>query len=71
MSAPLGKIIYIKNISPNPCVITTKNGYEIIPINDRNPVSEIILENKKDNRDYIPRMFICSGMQGWMEFNCG
>ena len=71
MSAPLGKIIYIKNISPNPCVITTKNGYDITPINDRNPVSEIILENNKNNRDYIPRMFICSGMQGWMEFKCG
>lgn len=70
-TTPLGKIIYIKNISPNPCIITTKNGYDITPINDRNPVSEILLENKKGNRDFIPRMFICTGMQGWMEFKCG
>lgn len=70
-TAPLGKIIYIKNISPNPCIITTKNGYEITPTNDRNPVSEILLENNKKNRDYIPRMFICCDMQGWMEFKCG
>ena len=69
-STPNGKIIYIKNVSPNPCVITTKNGYEIIPANDRNPVSEIILENKKNNRDYIPRMFICGNWE-WMELKCG
>ena len=64
------KIVYIKNISPNPCVITTKNGYEITPANSREVVSEIILENNKKTRDYIPRMFLCCDYR-WIEFYCG
>lgn len=69
-STPNGKIVYIKNISPNPCVITTKNGYEITPANSREVVSEITLENNKKNKDYIPRMFLCSDDR-WIEFYCG
>ena len=62
-STPNGKIIYIKNISPNKCVVTTRNGYEITPANSRELESEISIE-------YKSRMFLCSDDR-WIEFYCG
>ena len=63
---PKGKIIYIKNFSPNPCIVSiTGNADRIIPANggNRDTKSQINIETKS-------RMFLCSN-GFWVEFYCG
>ena len=63
---PKGKIIYIKNFSPNPCIVSiTGNADQIIPANggNRDTKSQINIETKS-------RMFLCSDWF-WVEFYCG
>ena len=63
---PKGKIIYIKNFSPNPCIVSiTGNADQIIPANggNRDAKSQINIETKS-------RMYLCS-TGFWVEFYCG
>ena len=60
---PHGKIVYVKNISPNPCVVTTSSSNQMMTAEDNSPVSQINIENKS-------RMFLCDGWE-WIDFYCG
>ena len=63
---PKGKIIYIKNFSPNQCIVSiTGNADQIIPANggNRDAKSQINIETKS-------RMYLCSNWF-WVEFYCG
>ena len=63
---PKGKIIYIKNFSPNPCIVSiTGKEDQIIPANggNRDAKSQISIETKS-------RMYLCSN-GFWVEFYCG
>ena len=63
---PKGKIVYIKNFSPNPCIVTiTGNTDRIIPANggNKDTVSQTEIGHKS-------MMYLCSN-GFWVEFWCG
>lgn len=64
---PKGKIIYIKNFSPNPCIVSiTGNTDQIIPANGGNRDTK----SQTDDIKHTSRMYLCSN-GFWVEFYCG
>lgn len=64
---PKGKIIYIKNFSPNPCIVSiTGNEDQIIPANGGNRDTK----SQTDDIEHTSRMYLCSN-GFWVEFYCG